>query len=169
MLVFPRHACLKGNHWGELQSYNSPRICLTTNLMSKCQEHTILGQKSHDRLPSCHPSSSITTRQPSEQTALLMVDPNLFCKVSPDRSSPLSELTALHYCCMSSCDKPSRTKMRSLCVCAAPTNSDTCKVITKLGGGLTKIICVESSEFKRTSLKEANELVSKGVEVRREI
>lgn len=137
MLVFPRHACLKGNHWVELQSYNSPRICQTTNLMSKCQEHAILGKKSHDCLPSCHPFSNITT--PNEQTALLMVNPNLFCKVSPNPlfsyiSTSLTELTTLHYCCMSSCDKPSRAKMMSLCVCATPTNSDIYKVIIKLRG-----------------------------------
>lgn len=35
-------------------------------------------------LPVIHPSSNIITHQPSEQTALLMVSPNLLCKVSPD-------------------------------------------------------------------------------------
>lgn len=121
MLVFPRHACLKGNHWVELQSYNSPRICLTTNLMSKCQRHTILGKKSHHCLPSCS-----------------WLIPICSAKFPLTRSSTLSELTALHYCCMFSRDKPSRTKMMSLCVCAAPTNSGTYKVITKLGGGSHK-------------------------------
>lgn len=90
--------------------YNGPIICLTTNLVQKCQEPAFLGKSDH--LPSCHPSSNILIPQPSEQHCSWSI-PICSAKFSVAHTSPhllLIELTTLQYCCMSSHDKTLKNK-----------------------------------------------------------